>query len=455
MKTLYLTWLLIAIASLNFAQDPSLEIDKVLIEGNDMGQPWGMAFISADELVFTEKSGKLFKYKISTNTKTEITGLPSIAVVGQGGLLDVAVHPDFASNKYVYLSYSISGNGGYTLAIGRGVLKNNQLTSFTQLFTALPFKSGTNHFGSRITFDNDKHLIFSSSERQESENAQMLSNHLGKVIRLNDEGSTPNDNPFVNTPDAKPEIYSYGHRNIQGLVVHPTSGKIYAHEHGPKGGDELNLIEASKNYGWPSITFGIDYDGSVISEDTARDGMEQPIRYWVPSIAPCGMAIVHLENQEENEVNFIVGALSGKQIQWIKTVDDKHIETYSFLQNYARFRDVEVSPDGQLYALTESPNKLVLLKTNQLVTAVHETTPSAAVGILYPNPASDFVQIEVILDDENAQVSVFTNQGETVATDYTMNDTGIKMDISTLKTGIYIVKVTTHNNVTSYRLNKK
>lgn len=266
--------LLLTHSSLN-AQTPTLEVDQVLISSTEMEQPWGMAFVSSDELLFTEKRGKLFRYVISSDTKTELTGLPSIAVVGQGGLLDVAVHPDFKNNNYVYLAYSIAASGGYTLAIGRGALNGDQLSGFTEIFRALPILSGTNHFGCRITFDLEGHLLFSASDRQEQDNAQLLSNHLGKVIRLNDDGTIPNSNPFVTTSNAEPEIYSYGHRNVQGMVVHPVTGKVYAHEHGPKGGDELNVIEAGKNYGWPSITFGLNYDGSVISEDTARDGMEQ------------------------------------------------------------------------------------------------------------------------------------------------------------------------------------
>jgi glucose/arabinose dehydrogenase len=417
--------LLISLKSVN-AQAPTIELDKVLIPSTAMGQPWGMDFITSDELLFTEKSGKLFRYVISTNTKTQIGGTPTVANVGQGGLLDVALHPDFATNKYVYLSYSISGSGGYTLAVGRGVLSGSQLTNFSEIFRALPFKSGTNHFGSRIAFDADNHIYFSASERQEQDNAQLLTNHLGKIIRLNDDGSVPSDNPFVNTPNAQPEIYSYGHRNIQGLVIDPTTGKIYAHEHGPRGGDELNLIEAGNNYGWPSITFGINYDGTIISEDTAREGMEQPMRYWVPSIAPCGLAIVPLQNEAPTEVNFIIGALAGTEVQWVKTINDNDVATYSFMDGYARFRDVEVAPDGKIYALTESPNRFVLLKTNQTVTSIEQTKTQGQTQI-YPNPVTNVLNVSEFAE-------VFDITGIKVA------EGEGKIDVSSLEKGIYLVK---------------
>lgn len=432
--------------SLGYGQTPTLELDKVLLPSTNIGQPWGMCFISADELLFTEKSGKLFRYVISSNTKTQITGTPTVTAAGQGGMLDVALHPNFASNKYVYLSYSISGTGGSTLAVGRGVLSNNQLTNFTEIFRALPFRSGSNHFGSRIVFDSQNHIYFSSSERQEEENAQLLSNHLGKVIRLNDDGTVPSDNPFVGVPNAKPEIYSYGHRNIQGLVIHPSTGKIYGHEHGPRGGDELNLIESSKNYGWPSITFGIDYDGTIISSDTAREGMEQPIRYWVPSIAPCGMAIVPLQNQQANEVNFVIGALAGTQIQWVKIVDNKHIATYSFMNGYARFRDVEVAPDGKIYALTESPNRLILLKTNQVVTSVDDADILEGADFVHPNPAKDFIRINAAnLSNEVFNVNVFSSNGVLVQSfskeNIKVEQDGFVLNIGGLQPGFYVAKL--------------
>ncbi len=454
MKKRLLLPIFIALSYLSFGQAPTLELDDVLISSTNMGQPWGMSFISNDELLFTEKSGKLFKYIISTDSKTEIFGLPSIAVTGQGGLLDVALHPDFENNSYVYLSYSISGNGGYTLAVGRGVLSGNQLTNFTEIFRALPFRSGSNHFGSRIAFDSENHIYFSSSDRQEQDNAQLLTNHSGKIIRLNDDGTVPNDNPFVGIGNAESEIFSYGHRNIQGLVITPDD-KIYAHEHGPQGGDELNIIEAGNNYGWPEITFGVNYGGGIITEDTAKEGMEQPIRYWVPSIAPCGMAIVPLEDQEEGELNFIIGALAGQQIQWVKIQDDKHIATYSFMEGYARFRDVEVAPDGKLYALTESPNRLILLKTNKMVTSVKGKKNVNEMISAYPNPAKEFIQIKM---QEAADVSIYSSRGEHIRTfskaELAYNGSEMKIDIGDLNTGMYLIELKSESTTKMIRCNK-
>lgn len=447
-----------AITFLGFSQPPTLFLDEELISSSEMNQPWGMAFISSDELLFTEKSGQLYRYVISTDTKSPISGLPVVAVTSQGGLLDVALHPGFANNKYVYLSYSRSGSGGYSLSIGRGILNGNQLTNFEEIFTALPFKSGGGHFGSRIAFDNEGHLIFSSSERQEAENAQLLSNHLGKVIRLNDDGSVPDDNPFVNVAGAMPEIYSYGHRNIQGLVVDKNSGKIYAHEHGPRGGDELNLVEAGKNYGWPEITFGIDYDGSIISEDTAREGMEQPIRYWVPSIAPCGMAIVPVENEEEGEVNFILGALAGRQIQWVNIKNDQHVATYPFMQGYARFRDVEVSPDGKIYALTEQSNSLIRLATNQVITGTQIAEGPNSLQ-LYPNPATQLVHLNAEeLNSQIIEISIYSGHGKLirhVSKDGYASHSGI-VDINTgdLSPGIYLIEIKTEDKTETLRFQK-
>lgn len=445
---------------LGYAQAPTLQLDKVLIESTNMGQPWGMCFITADELLFTEKSGKLFRYVISTNTKTQISGIPTVHTSGQGGLLDVALHPNFASNKYVYLSYSISGSGGSTLAVGRGVLSNNQLTGFTEIFRALPFRSGSNHYGSRIAFDSQNRIYFSSSDRQEQANAQLLSNHSGKMIRLNDDGTVPSDNPFVGVANARPEIYSYGHRNIQGLVIHPTNSKIYAHEHGPRGGDELNLVESSKNYGWPSITFGIDYNGTIISTDTAREGMEQPIRYWVPSIAPCGMAIVPVQNQQANEVNFIIGALVGTQIQWVKTVNDVHVATYSFMNGYARFRDVEVAPDGKIYALTESPNRLILLKTNQIVTSVDASGSSEEIDGIYPNPAKDYIRIKTSnLSNEAFQINVYSSNGVHVESlsnkNASIDADGLVLNVEGLLPGFYVAKVVSGNTTKYFKWQKQ
>lgn len=288
----------------------------------------------------------------------------------------------------------------------------------------------------------------------------MLSNHLGKTIRLNDDGSVPSDNPFVNTSGVMPEIFTYGNRNIQGMVYHAESGKIYTHEHGPKGGDELNLMEAGNNYGWPEITYGVNYDGSPITDETEKEGMEQPIRYWVPSIAPCGMAIVPLADKEAGEVNFILGALAGQQIQWVKINNDQHVETYSFMENYARFRDVEVAPDGSIYALTESPNSLIRLKTNKVVTSTNVAVTEINNELeFYPNPVQDVLTV-VNLKEGNAtpEVSLYSGDGkmlgEISSKKITSQNGQLKIDLSHLETGMYILELKQGNQTKNLRCHK-
>lgn len=387
-KTLHilLTATFLGATQLGFSQgvSPTLSEDKIL--QNNIGSPWGMAFINNDELLFTEKAGNLKRYKISTNTNTTITGLPTIAQNGQGGLLDVALHPDFATNGFVYLTYCIAGTGGHTTALGRGKLVGNQLQNFSELFRALPFFTSGNHFGSRIAFDKDKFLYLSVGDRGTMANAQNRNVHAGKVMRLKDDGTVPSDNPLVNVANTKPEIYSWGHRNIQGMAMNPANGKIYAHEHGPQGGDELNLVEKGKNYGWPTITFGLNYGGAIISTDTARPGLEQPLTYWVPSIAPSGLVFVQ-NNQAAGETDVLIGALVGTHLHWLKMKDDKKQLATKSMQGYARFRDVEQAPDGKLYALTENPNRLVLLKSNIVITSLpNEENATLEADVVFPNP---------------------------------------------------------------------
>jgi len=223
--------------------------EKVLI--STMAAPWGFTFINSDEVLFTEKQGKMYRYTISTNMLSEISGVPAISQNGQGGLLDIAIHPNYEQNKYVYITYAVAATGGQTTALGRGVLVGNQLQNFTELFRALPIRNSGNHFGSRIVFDKNNMLYMSVGERGSQDEAQNKNSHLGKVLRFNDDGTVPASNPLVGVPNTKPEIFCWGNRNIQGMAMHPETGEIYAHEHGPRGGDELNLIKPNTNYGWP------------------------------------------------------------------------------------------------------------------------------------------------------------------------------------------------------------
>jgi len=247
--------LMLFFANISYAQVPELFEEKVLI--NNMAAPWGFTFINSDEVLFTEKQGKVFHFTISTETLKEISGVPSVSQNGQGGLLDIALHPDFSNNNFVYLTYAVAASGGQTTALGRGTLVGNELQNFTELFRALPIRNSGQHFGSRIVFDNNNFLYMSVGDRGVQDSAQSISNHFGKVLRFNDDGTVPASNPLVGVANAKPEIYTWGNRNIQGMAMNPATGEIYAHEHGPRGGDELNLIKANTNYGWPAVTFGI------------------------------------------------------------------------------------------------------------------------------------------------------------------------------------------------------
>ena len=250
--------------------------------------------------------------------KTNIAGAPTIVNRGQGGLLDIKLHPNYITNGWIYLSFSSpEGEGeGANTAIMRAKLKDTSLIEQQIIYKGTPNTRKGQHFGSRIEFDNQGHLYFSIGDRgNRDENPQDVTRDCGKIYRLNDDGSIPEDNPFVNTPNAKQAIFSYGHRNPQGLIKHPETGAIWEHEHGPKGGDEINIIQKAKNYGWPIISYGINYDGSSFTDITEKEGMEQPLFYWVPSIAPSGMTFVSSDIYPQWKGNLLVGSLKFKYLE--------------------------------------------------------------------------------------------------------------------------------------------
>jgi glucose/arabinose dehydrogenase len=336
-----------------------LVVDKIIVD--NLSNPWSIDFIDNDNLIFTEKSGGLFRHNMSENQTYLITGTPNFSSAGQGGMLDVTLHPNFKENKLVYLVYAVGESFKYTTAVGRGILNGNTLENFEELFRGDPLVEGGNHFGSRIIFDQNNKLYFAIGDRGNQNNAQDSTNHYGGVLRINEDGSIPDDNPYLGAPNAKPEIYTMGNRNIQGMFYLSAKDEIWAIEHGPRGGDELNLIQAGENYAWPLATYGINYDGSQITEKTSIPGYKDPITYWVPSIAPCGMDLVNYD-ESNNELDIIIGALAGTHLQRIKVKDYKVTETVRSLQGYARFRDVQMSPDGYLYAATQSPGRIIRLK---------------------------------------------------------------------------------------------
>ncbi|MEN0047652.1 MAG: PQQ-dependent sugar dehydrogenase [Bacteroidota bacterium] len=332
-----------------------VELDTVL---SNIGNPWGMAFLPNGEFLLTIQSGEM--YRVSANgEKQVIQGVPRVLHKGQGGLLDVEIHPNFEENHWIYLSYSKpnpSNDGEATTAIFRAKLNGNQLEEGKDIFVAKPYVSTRHHYGSRIEFDREGYLYFSVGDRGRRDNhPQYLTNDCGKIHRIHDDGSIPEDNPFVNNKNAQKSIYSYGHRNPQGVAMNPANGQIWAHEHGPKGGDEVNKIEAANNYGWPVISYGINYTGTRFTDLTEKEGMEQPLTYWVPSIAPCGMAFVTGDRYPAWKGNLLVGSLKYDYIDLCKVKNNDIISQEPILKNIGRVRNVVMGDDGYIYVGVESP----------------------------------------------------------------------------------------------------
>jgi len=435
----------VLIANAGFSQTPELFEEKVLI--NNMAAPWGFTFINNNEILFTEKQGKVYRYTISTGTLNEISGVPAVSQNGQGGLLDIALHPDFSSNNFVYLTYAVNETGGQTTALGRGKLVGNQLQNFTELFRALPILNSGVHFGSRIVFDRNNLLYMSVGDRGSQDNAQNKNNHLGKVLRFNDDGTVPASNPLVGVPNTKPEIFCWGNRNIQGMAMNPVTGEIYAHEHGPRGGDELNLIKPNTNYGWPSVTFGINYDGTPITPDTTLPGMELPLTYWVPSIAPSGMTFIR-NGQPNNEADILIGALAGTHIHWLKMKDDKRVSSTRSMNGYARFRDVRQAPDGKIYAMTESPNRFVQLRSSVPISTSteDETIALAEKDILYPNPSVGESTLSFYVpDNQFVSVRIFSTNGilikELTSQPFSEGQHSLAIESDKLPQGFYYIEI--------------
>lgn len=326
---------------------------EVLAEG--LENPWSMAFLPDGRILLAERSGKLRIFENGQLSKESVAGLPVIWAHGQGGLLDVVLHPEYEKNGWIYLAYSTNEGAIGSTAIARAKLEGNSLVQLEELFRGAPFTELQYHFGCRIVFENENTFYFTIGDRGVMNNAQTLANHNGKVMRLHADGSIPADNPYVGVEGAKAEIWNYGHRNIQGMALHPVTKELWTHEHGPKGGDEINIEQKGANYGWPKATFGINYDGTIITTDTTFPGMTDPIHYWVPSIAPCGMDFVNSDIYPNWKNNLLVGALAGRQIQRLVLDGSKVVYTEKLLEEFARFRDIRQGPDGYIYVLTEGP----------------------------------------------------------------------------------------------------
>ena len=340
------------------------KIDTVL---SDLEVPWAMAFLPNGDMLFTEREGQLRLLKKNGQLHPDpIENVPSVKARGQGGLLDLELHPDYENNGWIYISYSSpkksseSGDGANTEFI-RAKLQNHQLTDIQSIFKASPNYSKSQHYGGRIEFDRAGYLYLAIGDRGGRDQAQDLNTYRGKVLRLHDDGRIPKDNPFLNRSDAHPEIFTYGHRNPQGLDRHPTTGKIWEHEHGPRGGDELNIIEKGNNYGWPVITYGVNYSGTKITDETHRDGMEQPITYWKPSIAPCGMSFVTSDRYPGWKGNILVGSLSFRYLERVELKGNKVVHQEKLLENIGRIRAIEESPDGYIYVAIEARGMIIRL----------------------------------------------------------------------------------------------
>lgn len=329
---------------------------------SDIQIPWGMAWLPDGSMLVTEKSGIL--YQVKNGTKTEVKNMPKVYNRGQGGLLDIVLHPDYAKNGWIYMTYASDegeGDGGNTKLI-RAKLQEGSLTQIESLYKATPNSTKGQHFGSRIVFDNEGFLYFSIGERgNNAENPQDITRDCGKIYRLNDDGSIPKDNPFVGQTGAKEAIYTFGNRNPQGMAKNPETGEIWAHEHGPQGGDEINIIKKGANYGWAIVTYGIDYDGTTISTLTEKPGVENPIYYWLPSIAPSGMAFVTSDRYPDWKGHLLVGSLKFQYLELVKLKGNTVIERQKIAKDIGRVRNVAQGPDGFIYIGIEGKGILKII----------------------------------------------------------------------------------------------
>jgi glucose/arabinose dehydrogenase len=321
-----------------------------------------MAFLPNGDMLVTEKPGRLRIVRNGVLDAQPIAGTPQVVAMGQGGLLDVSLHPRFAENQFVYLTYSKPGPQGNTTALARGKFDGRALTGVQDIFVADAWSMQTFHFGSRLTWGRDGTLFMTVGERNDRTRAQDTSHHAGKVLRLRDDGTVPPDNPFVGRAGFRPEIYSYGHRNLQGLTTHPETGEIWETEHGPQGGDELNIIQPGKNYGWPVATFGREYDGRLITNEAYKAGMEPPVTVWVPSIALSGMVFYTGDKYPAWKGSLFVGGMAGTQLHRVVfSAGGPQGREPMLTELRLRVRDVRQGPDGLLYlAIDANPNGAIL-----------------------------------------------------------------------------------------------
>jgi aldose sugar dehydrogenase len=349
------------------AQAPVLQSEhhayRVVTVAEGLVNPWSMAFLPNGDMLVTERPGRLRIVRNGVLLPNAVEGVPAVRARGQGGLLEVMPHPDFASNRWLYLTYSKpdADGGEGTTAVVRGRFENDRLTGLEEIFEARAWSAGGAHFGSKLAFDGNGYLYITVGDRGAPPNpetvrehpSQLVANHQGTVVRLHDDGRVPADNPFVGRDGARPEIWSYGHRNPQGLAIHPETGDVWSNEHGPQGGDELNLVLPGRNYGWPVVGYGVQYGGRTIHADTAAAGMEAPVHYWVPSIATSGLMIYTGDAFPAWRGSMFVGGLVGEQVARL-TLDGRKVASEETLRpGVGRIRDVRQGPDGFIYLATD------------------------------------------------------------------------------------------------------
>jgi glucose/arabinose dehydrogenase len=328
-----------------------------------LDHPWSMAFLPDGSMLVTERPGRLRLIKNGSLQAEPIAGVPAVHTGSQAGLFDIVLHPKFSENGLIYLTYAAGTRAANGTRVARARFDGGALRELQVIFAAMPLKDTDNHYGGRIAFLPDGTFALSVGEGFEyREKAQDLTSDLGKIVRLNDDGSVPVDNPFIGQPSVRPEIYTWGHRNPQGLVFDAPSGRLYETEHGPRGGDELNIILAHRNYGWPVITYGMDYSGAYVSPYTARAGLEQPVIYWTPSIAPSGLAIYRGDKFPAWRGDLFVGALAFEHLRRVHLDGRGEVVAQEELLNdlHSRIRDVRAPADGYLYVCTDENDGRVL-----------------------------------------------------------------------------------------------
>ena len=364
----HLPALLIALACSAWSPGATAQELRPVTVASGLQHPWGLAFLPDGRMLVTERPGRLRMVAANGQLGEPIAGVPTVDARGQGGLLDVAIDPKFRDNQRVYLSYSepgidADGDRANSTAVARAQLEGNRLVNLQVIFRQLPKFDSKAHFGSRLVFARDGRLFITLGDRyKRRDDAQTLDTHHGKVVRIEPDGKVPTDNPFVGRPGALPDIWTYGHRNVQGAALHPTTGELWTHEHGPQGGDELNIAMAGRNYGWPDITQGREYvTGLSIGDATSRADVPAPLTVWIPSIAPSGMAFLTSDRYPGWKGNLFVGALRGQMLVRLVLDGNKVVKEHRLLNSLGeRIRDVRQGPDGWLYVLTDSPQGRVI-----------------------------------------------------------------------------------------------